>query len=104
MPTNRLHDGQNHRRPARGEYPGVGEGLPPMRSLEELDNLLAEYKTHKCSVDEREGGCPVCADIDQIEHEISLVRSGIAPSPRPGLAAERTEVHWLPKKDGRVGW
>ncbi len=45
-----------------------------MRTREELQQLIAEYKRHTCSCDEREGGeCPVCNDIDSLEHELSLI-------------------------------
>lgn len=49
-----------------------------MRTLEELQAILDRYKPHDHSYDEREGGdCPVCEDIDQIEHEISLIQSNV---------------------------
>lgn len=42
----------------------------------ELAKRIADAKKHECSYDEREGGCPVCGDIDAMEHELILLRRG----------------------------
>ena len=46
-----------------------------MRTEQELRALIAKYRQHKdCGPDdEYETGCPVCADIDQFEHELAMV-------------------------------
>ncbi len=44
-----------------------------MRTREQLQQLIAEYRQHTCSYDEHEDGCPVCNDIDSLEHELSLI-------------------------------
>jgi hypothetical protein len=44
-----------------------------MRTLEELKRKLESMRGHEHSYDEQEDGCPVCGDMDQIEHEIDLL-------------------------------
>jgi hypothetical protein len=44
-----------------------------VQSLNQLYEKLGQLKAHACSCDERESGCPVCADEKQIEHEIRLL-------------------------------
>jgi hypothetical protein len=43
-------------------------------TLSELEAKLAYYRQHDCSYDEHEAGCPVCGDIEQIEHELSRLQ------------------------------
>ena len=43
-----------------------------MRTVAELERLLTEYRQHECSDDEWERGCPVCNDIDGLEHELRM--------------------------------
>ena len=55
---------------------GLRAAVNENRRLEHIAQLkakIADYKPHTCYGDDHEAGCPVCADIDQMEHELSLL-------------------------------
>jgi len=57
-----------------------------MRTPHEVAIRLSRYRNHKCSYDERENGCPICGDIENMENELQwLLEQDAIPEVTKGM-------------------